>query len=432
MSSVRDRLSSGKKTRVVSTATVLVLALTLTGCGAFASAGSGSEETSDGFVIGVTFPLSGPLARLGQESLNATEIAVEMVNEEGGINGQEVSLVSADTPDAATGVNEANRLIDREGVRLIFGSYSSSISLAISAVAERNGVVYWEEAAVDAEITNRGYDYVLRSNPTSDDYGETAVTFAAETLAPRLGVEPTDMKVALVSEDSSYGQAVNRAAREEAEERGMQLVANETYSQTTVDLSSLVLTAREAQPDVIIATQYLNDAILFAKQARELGLSTEAIIGTGAGHSNKEFAVAGGEDAEGILNVSTPVGIDVEKLPEATQALSEEFQSRYREEFGADAGPTGQQAFVGMYLLLTEVLPRTGEMNPDRIVEEAKSLDVPEGELINGWGVRFGENGQNERAFPAVMQWQGGKLYTIAPEDISGAELENIPLQQWQ
>jgi branched-chain amino acid transport system substrate-binding protein len=417
--------------RVVSTATVLVLALTLTGCGAFAS-GSGSEETSDGFVIGVTFPLSGPLARLGQESLNATEIALEMVNEEGGINGQEVSLVSADTPDAATGVNEANRLIDREGIRLIYGSYSSSISLAISAVAERNGVVYWEEAAVDAEITNRGYDYVLRSNPTSDDYGRTAVTFAAETLAPRLGVEPTDMKVALVSEDSSYGQAVNRAAREEAEERGMQLVANETYSQTTVDLSSLVLTVREAQPDVIIATQYLNDAILFAKQARELGLSTEAIIGTGAGHSNKEFAVAGGEDAEGILNVSTPVGIDVEKLPEATQALGEEFQSRYREGFGADAGPTGQQAFVGMYLLLTEVLPRAGEMNPDRIVEEAKSLDVPEGELINGWGARFGENGQNERAFPAVMQWQGGSLYTISPEDISGSELENIPLQQWQ
>jgi len=420
-----------KKTRATSPPVVLTLILVLTGCGSFASESS-PGAVLDGFRIGMTFPLSGPVARLGQESLNATQVAVDMVNEEGGVNGQEVSLVSADTPDAATGVNEANRLIDREGVGLIFGSYSSSISLAVSAVAERKRVVYWEEAAVDAEITDRGYKYILRSNPTSDYYGETAVAFAADTLAPGLGLDPTDLRIALVSEDSSYGQAVNRAARRAVEDRGMRLVASETYSQTTIDLSSLVLTVREAQPDVIIATQYLNDAILFSRQARELGLTTKAIIGTGAGHSNADFAKAAGEDAEGVLNVSTPIGIDTAKLPEEAQALGEEFQGRYREEYGADAGPSGQQAFVGMYLLLTEVLPQAGGMDPDEIMEAAKGLDVPEGQLINGWGVRYGEDGQNERAFPSVMQWQGGRLYTVSPEDISGSELDNIPLQQWQ
>jgi branched-chain amino acid transport system substrate-binding protein len=425
------RVPGMKKTSAAGPAAVCFLVLMLTGCGAFASETSPGAALNE-FKIGVTFPLSGPVARLGQESLNATEVAVDLVNEAGGVNGQEVSIVSADTPDAATGVNEANRLIDREGVGLIFGSYSSSISLAVSAVAERKSVVYWEEAAVDAEITEREYRYVLRSNPTSDDYGETAVAFAEDTLAPRLGVDPTELKVALVSEDSSYGQAVNQAATRAVEDRGMRLVANEAYSQTTVDLSSLVLTVREAQPDVIVATQYLNDAILFSKQARELGLRTKAIIGTGAGHSNADLAKSAGEDAEGILNVSTPSGIDTSKLPEEAQALGEEFQSRYREEFGADAGPSGQQAFVGMYLLLTEVLPQAGGMDPDEIMTAAKALDVPEGQLINGWGARFGEDGQNERAFPSVMQWQGGRLYTVSPEDISGSELENIPLQQWE
>jgi branched-chain amino acid transport system substrate-binding protein len=425
------RVPGMKETSAAGPAAVCFLVLMLTGCGAFASETSPGAALNE-FKIGVTFPLSGPVARLGQESLNATEVAVDLVNEAGGVNGQEVSIVSADTPDAATGVNEANRLIDREGVGLIFGSYSSSISLAVSAVAERKSVVYWEEAAVDAEITEREYRYVLRSNPTSDDYGETAVAFAEDTLAPRLGVDPTELKVALVSEDSSYGQAVNQAATRAVEDRGMRLVANEAYSQTTVDLSSLVLTVREAQPDVIVATQYLNDAILFSKQARELGLRTKAIIGTGAGHSNADLAKSAGEDAEGILNVSTPSGIDTSKLPEEAQALGEEFQSRYREEFGADAGPSGQQAFVGMYLLLTEVLPQAGGMDPDEIMAAAKALDVPEGQLINGWGARFGEDGQNERAFPSVMQWQGDRLYTVSPEDISGSELENIPLQQWE
>jgi len=425
------RVPSMKKTKAAGSATVCFLVLMLTGCGSFASETS-PRAALDEFKIGVTFPLSGPVARLGQESLNATEVAVDLVNEAGGVNGQEVSIVSADTPDAATGVNEVNRLIDREGVGLIFGSYSSSISLAVSAVAERKSVVYWEEAAVDAEITERDYRYVLRSNPTSDYYGEAALAFAEDTIAPRLGVDPSELRVALVSEDSSYGQAVNQAATRAVEDRGMRLVANETYSQTTVDLSSLVLTVREAQPDVIVATQYLNDAILFSKQARDLGLRTKAIIGTGAGHSNADLAKSAGEDAEGILNVSTPIGIDTSKLPEEARTLGEEFQSRYREEFGADAGPSGQQAFVGMHLLLTEVLPRAGGMDPDEIMAAAKDLDVPEGQLINGWGARFGEDGQNERAFPSVMQLQGGRLYTVSPEDISGSELENIPLQQWE
>ncbi len=133
-----------------------------------------------------------------------------------------------------------------------------------------------------------------------------------------------------------------------------------------------------------------------------------------------------------MLNVSTPIGIDTTKLPDEAQALGEEFQGRYREKHRADAGPSGQQAFVGMYLLLTEVLPQAGGMDPDEVMEATKGLDVPEGHLINGWGVRFGEDGQNERAFPSAMQWQGGRLYTVSPEDISRAELENIPLRQWE
>ena len=133
-----------------------------------------------------------------------------------------------------------------------------------------------------------------------------------------------------------------------------------------------------------------------------------------------------------MLNVSTPIGIDTTKLPDEVQALGEEFQGRYREKHRADAGPSGQQAFMGMYLLLTEVLPRAGGVDPDEVMEATKGLDVPEGQLINGWGVRFGEDGKYERAFPSVMQLQGGRLYTLSPEDISGADLENIPLRQWE
>ncbi|HSB04676.1 MAG TPA: ABC transporter substrate-binding protein, partial [Thermodesulfobacteriota bacterium] len=107
--------------------------------------------------IGTIFPLTGPLALLGNESFEASDLAREMVNEKfGGVWGKKVAYVKADAPDPTSGTNEANRLITQENMKVLMGTYSSSISLAASAVAERNKVIYLEVIAASDEINQRG------------------------------------------------------------------------------------------------------------------------------------------------------------------------------------------------------------------------------------------------------------------------------------
>ncbi len=114
--------------------------------------------------LGALFPLTGNLSVLGTEALAGAEVAVEMANERGGVLGRRVALVTADATSPANATNEARRLITREGLRFLLGTYGSSISLAIAAAANQFRAVYWENSAVADDLTARGHRYVFRLN----------------------------------------------------------------------------------------------------------------------------------------------------------------------------------------------------------------------------------------------------------------------------
>lgn len=293
---------------------------------------------ADDIRIGVLFPLSGPMALIGNEAYQAAEVARDMFNEAGGVKGNNVSFVVADAPGPTQGNAEATRLIVREKVPLIAGTYASSIALAASEVAEREGALYWETAAVADKYSTRGYKNSVRLTFNATMMGETASDFAG-TLAPKLAIAPADLKVAVIAEDSEFGQSVADAAAKQVKASGMQLVANERYSRTVTDLSSLVLSLKAAAPDIVIATSYLNDGIMFVKQSRELDFNVKALIGIGTGYALPDFLEATGEFAEGIFDVDAPASPNVSNLPEATQTLYHEFVKRFKEKAKRDPKP---------------------------------------------------------------------------------------------
>ena len=114
------------------------------------------------------------------------------------------------------------------------------------------------------------------------------------------------MKVAIMFEDSLYGTTVGNSAINKVKELGMDLVAAESYSAKTVDLSSIVMIFKSKKPDVIIATSYMEDSILFWRQAKDMDLNVKAFIGTGAGHGMPEWAKTFGNEANYIFNCDPP------------------------------------------------------------------------------------------------------------------------------
>lgn len=363
--------------------------------------------------FGSLYPFSGQLALLGEESARGLELAVEETNAAGGIQGEQITLVRGDAVDNNQAIGEARRLTSLEGVKAIFGTYSSARSIAASQVTELAGIPYFELGAVAEEVTGRGMKYLFRTNPTADDMAKMIIQMVVEKVGPGIGKEPADLKIAIIHEDSSYGTSVAERQNAYAKEAGLNIVTTQAYPAAIVDMSSLVLDLKNRQVDIVLQTSYQNDSVLFLQQANEAGYKPSAIIGGGGGYSMQPTADAVGHDViEGVLDVDfTQYTVNTSYTPGL-----EQFVEAYQKKYGS-APRSGHSLnnYVGAKVIL-EALGKASDLEPDTIVDTVKAIDIEAGITAAGYGFKFGDDNQNERAEMMGMQWQDGKLVTVFPD----------------
>jgi branched-chain amino acid transport system substrate-binding protein len=382
--------------------------------------------------IGAIFPLTGDLALLGEECWRGAEIARLVQNKKGGVLGKEIEFVKGDAPDANAAVSQANRLISSEKMSILIGTYSSTLAQAASEVAERNKVIYWEMGGIADPIVERGFQYLFRVLPSGSTYGIMAVDFTKESLASKMGLAPDKLKVAVVHEDALYGTTVGTAAEKRVKELGLGFAGREAYSSKATDLSPLVLKLKAAQPDVLIATSYIQDLLLFWKQGRELDFNVKAVIGTGAGYALTDFAKAMGDDVNGIFNVDiTQYAVN----PSYAKGIKE-FVDLYQETFKSP--PRSGHSLINYVgtLVLWETIAKAGSIDSEAVRKAALTIDIPNGETAVGHGVKFygptdKTPGQNMRAVPLITQWQKSEQLTVWPKEASVADIIQIPWPTW-
>src|SRR4029077_14595103 len=185
---------------------VLVVALAVS---LVASGAHGQGALSGEYKIGVLEPLTGNLAVQGKLHLEGYEVMRDLINSSfGGVMGRKLVLVIGDAPDPTAAASEATRLATRERVKIITGTFSSTLCGAASEAAARQNVIYWETSCVDPRFTRRGLKNVFRTEIDGVGFGFYNVEFIAKYLAPRLGKKPNEIRIAYIAEDSSYGQGV--------------------------------------------------------------------------------------------------------------------------------------------------------------------------------------------------------------------------------
>lgn len=345
--------------------------------------------------FGALYPFSGQLALLGEESARGLEIAVDEINAAGGIQGEKVVLVRGDAVDNNQAIGEARRLISLEQVAAIFGTYSSARSIAASQVAELSGIPYFELGAVADEVTGRGLKYLFRTNPYAADMGKMIVDMVADKIAPGISKKPEELKIGIIYEDSSYGTSVSTHQANYAKERGLNVAVSSGYPAATVDMSSLVLELKQAGVDVVLQTSYQNDSVLFLQQANEAGYKPAAVIGGGGGYSMQPTADAVGHDViDGVLDVDFTQYLVNTKATPGLDAFVEAYKAKYG---SAPRSGHSLNNYVGAKALL-EAIDKAKGFEPDTIVEAVKAMDIPDGATAAGYGIKFGENNQNERA----------------------------------
>ncbi|MEW6257085.1 MAG: ABC transporter substrate-binding protein [Pseudomonadota bacterium] len=371
--------------------------------------------------FGALYPFSGGLALLGDESFRGLELAAEERNAAGGINGKQITLVKGDAVDPNQAVGEARRLTSVENVSVIFGTYSSSLSLAATQVAELAGIPYFELGAVSDPITERGFKYVFRSNATAKDFSVQMVDAIPTAIAPALGKKPEELKIGIIHEDSLYGQTMAGYQKSRAAEKKLNVVEILPYSAKSVDLTPVVLRLKSANVDIVLQTSYQNDTVLFFRQMKDQGFKPKAIIGAGGGYSLRDTMLAvGADNMEGALDVDFT---QYKTNPKIAPGM-EEFLKKYKAKYNTDPRSGHSLANYMGARVFFDAIAAAKDLKADSIRAEVMKVDIPVGQTPTGWGAKFSEQGQNTRAVPFLMQWQGGELVTVFPADAAVAKMK--------
>ncbi len=405
---------------------------------ALAAMATVTPAESKDITIGVIFDYTGPFAAGGSKAAAlGTKIAIDMINEKGGVEGHKIKPIFADAQSKAEiAINEATRLLDQEKVDLIMGVYSSAHCVPLAQKVNAAKKFMWANVCVASSVfKDKNLSYVFRAQVHSDQFGEASCSFLNEHAKARLKKDPKDLKVAIIHEDGPYGSGVASGNEAVCKKYGMQVVLKEGYSATAPDLSSLVTKLRRARADVILHTGYNPDITLFWRQAREQGLKWSALIGHGAGYGQfDKLKAAFGKEAENIYNVD-PVAaqlLDPKTLKPGLGDLTKEMVKRYKAESKATVVPPHtSMGFNQSWIFFTDVLPRAikkyGGYDPEALRKAALDTDIPVGGTIQGYGVKFfppgnAMSGQNERSSPVVMQYQGGQTKIVWPTAIKTAD----------
>jgi ABC-type branched-subunit amino acid transport system substrate-binding protein len=393
-----------------------------------------ADEPTKTLKIGVVYDLTGPFAGGGSDlHYLGAKIMIDWFNAHGGVDGYKIDAIYADAqskPDVA--INEAVRLIEQEHVDMLLGFYSSAECVPAAARIEQFKKFMWITTCIASPVLEgRNLQYVFRPQPYGAQWGLTSAAMVAAYSKAQLGKDPKDLRVAIIHEDGPYGTDVAKGSAEGAAKAGFQVTLNEGYTASAPDLSSLVTKLKRARPDVIFHTGYNPDITLFLRQARELGLHFDTLVGHGAGYTvYSKLKETVGTDANYFFDVD-PISIwqTNEKaldpsLPPMIQMVGDAYMK-------AKPDTIIKSAHVGMaasntYLFLHDVLPRAikqyGGITPDDLRQAALDTDLGDGKTMLGFGVKFEKPGdkmagQNDRAYPVIVQYIDDKAYVVWPKE---------------
>jgi branched-chain amino acid transport system substrate-binding protein len=359
--------------------------------------------------IGALYPVTGSLAQIGQGCVAAAKLAVEMVNEAGGIKslgGAKLNLIVSDVQsDTTVTRTETDRLITGNKLSAIHGCYASALTLIASEVAERARVPLLTGSSSDQ--LNKGRRFTFTPFARASQFAQTQLQ-----MAKLVGDKP---KVAVIFENTAFGTSTSNGLRELAPAEGVEIVMFEPYSAGFADASPLINKVKASGANALFSVSYLNDLIQIVRTVKQVGLNV-AINGGSGGFVIPDFYKNVGKLADGLQGVAHWN----HDSDENAQKVNTEFKNRTGEFLFEYAGGLVAQTFM-----IADALERAASPDPQKVREALAALDVSSGYAAMGPGgkVKFGPDGKNIYAHPVGVQWQNGDLASVFPQADARAQL---------
>ncbi|MFQ5829120.1 MAG: ABC transporter substrate-binding protein [Candidatus Methylomirabilia bacterium] len=374
--------------------------------------------------IGIVLPMSGPLAKVGLTNLWGHELAVEDINAAGGIKamgGAKLKLIVADSQGKPEiGNSETERLI-REGVAAIMGAYQSAVSFTGTQVAERYKTPYLIPVSIADKITKRGFKYTFRPESLASWFARDQFR-AIRDFAKQSGVPVK--RIAILYEDTLYGQSTAKGQKRYAKEMGWEIVADISYPAETLDMTATISKLKAAKPDVVVHNSYFNDSLLLARTSKELDFNPKAFFAAGAGPKDPNFAKQLGKDAEYWLVIS-------EWNADMRREGAAELGERFLKKFGQAMDGIAAMCYITTWVL-KDALERAGSADREKLRDALSKTDITSGPgaMVATGRIKFDENGQNDFT-NLVTQIIDGTQRTVWPSEAASRPVV-FPIPPWK
>jgi len=351
--------------------------------------------------VGVLLPLTGSQAKFGEIEKRSYEMAAEEINAKGGVNGKKIELLfEDDTGKPDVGRSGVEKLISRDMVPVITGGYSSSVTAAAAPVAQQFKVPFVICTGSADDVTEKGYEYVFRVNPPASEYPNAIKSFLQ-------GVAKDVKTVALLYENSAFGQSSSKSFEEDSKELGLKIVVKEGYQAGAIDFIPILTKVKAANPDMIYMVSYVMDASLLMRQSKELRINPKMFVGGGAGFTLPEFAKSAGDASDGVF--SATLWVDTLPFPGA-----KEYAANFRKKYGAETEYHGAEAYATMYVV-ADALKRAKSITPKDVRDALVKTDMK-----TAFGpvkfVSYGKKTQQNKLDTYMVQWQKGVLEAVWPK----------------
>ena len=398
------------------------LGLLLTACGTANNGGSTATSSGAPIVFGAAVSLTGAQSKEGGLTKQGYDLWLDWINQKGGIVIGNVKhpvqiKYEDDQSEANLSATLVQKLITDEKAQFILGPYGSAATATDAIVAEKNSIPMVEANGAAQAIFNKGYKYTFGVLSPANKY-LTGVIDMAATLSPK----PTTL--AMLAANDNFSVEVAKAVEDYAPSKGIQVVFSKQYPAAAPDVSGLVSQAKATNPDIVMNSGHLAEAIAINKAAKQLGLNAK-IFAYSVGPSTPDFISALGPDANYVYDGSqwTP---QVKYTPSFYLSVAD-YVKAYEQKYSSSEPPDYHVAeSTAACLAFQKAIETAGSLDPGKVRDALASLDV-----MTFFGqIKFDSRGINIYKPMVVEQIQNGTHYTVFPASVANGKPQ-YPTPSW-
>jgi ABC-type branched-subunit amino acid transport system substrate-binding protein len=311
-------------------------------------------------VIGLDLPQTGPYSDQGQDQLRAYRLAIEEINRSGGVMGMTIKeSLGDDQTKAPVAVENARRMIERDGAVMITGGSSTGTAIAVSGLCQEKKVIFMATLTHGNEPTDANCHY-----HTFRRYNNAYMS--AHAMANTLMTKYGTGRWFYITADYAWGHSVFDSLTAVVEPKGAKTIKNVLLPLGTTDFSSALSQAQAAKPDVLVITEFGKDMVNALNQAAQFGLTKSAKILVPL--ADEYMAKGTGDNFDNVVTTAPFYWkYHAEKYPAAKK-----FVEAFIRKYGAPPSNGAECAYTNIYQWKDGV-ERAGGLDPKKYIEKLEN-----------------------------------------------------------